>query len=145
MERRTGIWVDHDHALIVTLTSFGQTIERLRSEVGKRVRLSEGSRSRTVFGPQDVSDELSRDARHQQKLQRYYDRIVAMVQKSDAIFVCGPGEARLELVKTLQQSAEMAPRIREGHPADKMTDRQFVAHVRKHYEQARPRRRTSQA
>ena len=65
MDRRTGIWIDNERAVIVTLTSFGTTIERERSEAGKRVRHAGGSRSKALYGSQEVAEEPSRDASYQ--------------------------------------------------------------------------------
>ena len=124
MERRTGIWVDHHEALVITLTSFGATIERARSEAGKR------SRSKQEPSPEG-------DARYHQKLKLYYDRIANLVKKSDEIYICGPGKAKLELRKVLKERAENTPRLLAVQPLDRLSDKQFLAHVRKHYEEPR--------
>jgi len=137
------MWIDHERALIITLTPFGTIIERERSEAGKRVRLAGGSRSRTAYGPQDVADEPSRDAKYRRKLDRFYDRVAALLEKSEEIYICGPGEAKQEVRRNLDDHPDMASRILEVRAADKMTDKQFVAHVLKYFDSPRPRRRAA--
>lgn len=136
MDTRGAVWIDHERAVVLLFTSYGTVIERISSEVGKRVRMAGGSRARTMPGGQDVSDEPSREARHQQQLHRYYQRVIRSLAKAETLYLCGPGEARLELRKLLIAAPGGAGRIAACEPADRMTDRQFQAHARRFYEAA---------
>ena len=144
MDKRIGVWLDHERALIVAITSYGLIMERIASEAGKRTRLAGGSRSRTPYGPQEVADEPSRDARYQQRLRRYYDKVVHMIKDAEEIYICGPGKAKLELRKVLERYPSLQTRVRAVKPADKMTEKQFVAHVKEVFEQPRQRAHKSQ-
>jgi hypothetical protein len=62
MRKFAGIWLDHRQAYVVSLAkanSFAEaveTIERVQSNMERRVRLSGGARTRkTPYGPQDIA------------------------------------------------------------------------------------------
>jgi hypothetical protein len=63
MKKYVGIWLDHREAFVVSFTKNQpfvdgnqEMIERIESDIERRVRLSGGSRARkTPYGPQDIS------------------------------------------------------------------------------------------
>ena len=63
MKKYVGIWLDHREAFVVYLVKnqpFAdenqEMIERIESDIERRVRLSGGSRTRkTPYGPQEIS------------------------------------------------------------------------------------------
>jgi hypothetical protein len=127
--KSAAIWIDHERALLVTVASYGTIIQRVRSDVEKRSHMGGGSRrrDRAGGGPQDVFDETSRDARHERQLQRYYHKVMELLREADCIYICGPGEAKIELRRALEKTPWGKTRIRAVEPADRMTDRQFKA------------------
>ena len=62
----------------------------------------------------------------------YYDSVVACIRDSDSILIFGPGEAKGELKKRLIRD-KLGERIVQIETADKMTDRQVAAKVRKYF------------
>lgn len=143
MGKSTAIWIDHERALLVTVAPFGLIIQRVRSELEKRSRMGGGSRARAAGGPQEVFDETSRDARREQQLQRYYRKILQLLREADEIYICGPGEAKTELRKTLAGTSWGEARIRAVEAADRMTDRQFKAKAQAVF--AKPRSQAGRA
>src|SRR3989304_9850966 len=100
MKREAGLWIDHKKAVIVIVADEGEEIRLIRSNVEKDVRLSggsRGSRSKTRYGPQDVSAEDNRERRFANHLSRYYDEVIAHIRDADSILIFGPGEAKGEL------------------------------------------------
>ena len=132
MKRKVGLWIDHRKAVLVIVTHEGETIEVIRSHVDKRDRPSggaRGSRSRTLYGPQDVLAEDKGQRRFAGHLSRYYDKVISSIRDADSILIFGPGEAKGELTKRLERE-ELRGRIVGIETIDKMTDRQIAAKVR---------------
>ena len=138
MKKYAGIWLDHRKAFLVYLISGRQTfdeepgsVERLESNVERKVRLSGGSRSRkTPYGPQEIAVDGKLEDRIKQQLKQYYQGIIKKIEGADRIYIFGPGEAKVELKKEIEKLKEFAGKINKVESADKMTHRQIVAKVR---------------
>ncbi len=135
MKREVGLWIDHRKAVIVIVTDEGEEIQLIKSDVEKDVRgsdASRGSRSKTLYGPQDVLSEDNRERRFASHLSRYYDKLISCIRDAESILIFGPGEAKGELKKRLE-SEERHGRIVGIETVDKMTERQIAAKVRQYF------------
>jgi hypothetical protein len=135
MKREVGLWIDHRKAVIVIVTDEGEEIQLITSDVEKDVRGSggsRGSRSKTLYGPQDVLSEDNRERRLSSHLSRYYDKVISCIRDAESILIFGPGEAKGELKKHLE-SEELHERIVGIETVDKMTERQIAAKVRQYF------------
>jgi hypothetical protein len=129
-----GLWVDHRKAVIVSITDDGETIERVESNVERKVRLSGGSRTgKTPYGPQQVAVDGKQEARIKRQLRHYYQEIIRRIQDAHQILILGPGEAKTEIKKELEKSKELALKKVTVEPADKMTERQIAARIRRFF------------
>ena len=133
MQKYAGIWVDHEKAFVVTIIDGKETISFMTSGVEGRVRLSGGSRSRTPYGPQEVASEKKIDERRKHGLRRYYQEIIGAIDDAEKILIFGPGEAKIELEKEIGKSKALTAKIVGVEPADKMTEKQIAAKVRKFF------------
>jgi len=133
MRKCIGLWIDHEKAVIVTLQGERQTIERLESGAESHYRLSGGSRTRTPYGPQSVVSDRKPDERRRHQLHAYYRQLIERFRDADAILILGPGEAPVEFEKEIAKLKQMAPKVAAVERADKMTDRQLAAKVRKFF------------
>jgi len=138
MKKYVGIWLDHREAFVVSLVKnplFAdgnrEMVERIESDIERRVRLSGGSRSRkTPYGPQEISVDSKQEDRIKGQLRQYYHQIMQRISDADRILIFGPGEAKIELKKEVEKSKEFASKIKKIESADKMTQRQIAAKVR---------------
>ena len=96
-------------------------------------RFSKGSRSKTVYGPQDVSSERKREGRYKHQLKKYYQEVIKSIGDVDKIWILGPGEAKRELEKEMKKSKALSAKIVGVEKADKMTERQIAAKVRRFF------------
>ncbi|UCF83232.1 MAG: hypothetical protein JSV50_18970 [Desulfobacteraceae bacterium] len=137
MKKYIGVWVDHEKAFVASIIKDEEmkkeTIIRIESKVEGRVRLSGGSRYATPYGPQDVVYEKSIEERRKHHLRQYHQRIVQAIRDGQKIFIFGPGEAKLELEKEIRKSKELAGKLVGVEAADKMTERQIAAKVRRYF------------
>jgi len=130
MSIRIGVWIDHKKAVLAKLEDGNLGSRTILSQIGPRVRLSGGSRSRTAYGPQDLASDTQRDRKYQKQLTEYYRSIVTELSDADSILILGPGEAKGELRRELDRSKTLAAKVVAVEMADKMTDRQIAARVK---------------
>jgi hypothetical protein len=131
MNHRVGVWIDHRKALIVTVTEDGQHTSLVVSNIEKNPRAA----SNAVV--QAAEDRRQRALTNH--LNTYYHLVISAVREAHSIYVCGPGESKLELKKQLARH-RTATRLEALESAGKMTDRQFIAKVRRHFRLDAPRR-----
>ena len=128
MKKEAGLWIDHREAVVVIVTDAGEEIERITSDVEKRVRYSGGSRS--DGSRQEPEDQ--RDRRFVDHLNKYYDEVISCIREAESILLFGPGEAKVEIQKRLE-SEDLAGRIVGIETVDKMTEPQIAAKVRQRF------------
>ena len=133
MNKYIGIWIDHRKAVIVTSVDNTQSIVHVESKVEGHFRLKGGSRSKTPYGPQDVTSESKREERYKHHLRDYYKRVIELIRDASRIIVFGPGEAKHEFVKEIKKNKVLGQKIAGVETEDKMTDPQIAAKVRKFY------------
>ena len=125
MKSEIGLWIDHRQAVIVVVTDAGEETKRIISNMEKHVRFASGS-------SEDGSAEDVRDRQFANRLNSYYAEVIAVIRDADAIQIFGPGEAKGELEKRLENEG-LKGRIVGIETVDKMTDRQIAAKVREHF------------
>ena len=120
MNKNVGLWIDHERAVIVSVSDQGEDIKHVSAAIKKphsgNSVPADDIRQRVITG----------------HLNKYYDGVIACIGDADAIFLIGPGEAKGELHKRLDKAkfGELAIKV---EPADKMTDPQIVATIREHF------------
>ena len=124
MKKKVGLWIDHKKAVIFSLADEGAELKRISSEVTHNVSLSGGM--------QKESAEKHQSNRFTGHLNKYYDEILTCIRDAESILIFGPGEAKIELKKRLE-NLELHKRIVGFEIVDKMTDNQIVAKVRQYY------------
>jgi hypothetical protein len=125
MKRRVGLWIDHRKAVIVIIAEDREEIKEISSDLEGHVRFTAGSSS------ESGSAEDVRDRQFGNRLNAYYDKVVAAIGRADSIQIFGPGEAKGEL-RTRLAGAGLADHLLAVETVDKMTDRQIAAKVRDH-------------
>ena len=123
MKKQAGLWIDHRKAVIVIVTEAGEEIKEINSKMEKHVRFTGGTAS------EDGSTEDVRDRQFGNRLNSFYDKVVAVIRDADSIQIFGPGEAKGELKKLLEHQG-LKGHILAVETMDKMTDRQIAAKVR---------------
>lgn len=138
MKHQAGVWIDHRKALIVTVTADGQETSLVVSNVQTQPRREAGAGTGSHEALQVPADDRRLRALNKH-LNTYYDMVIAAIQDARAVYLCGPGESKLELKKRLGKQG-LAGLVGTVESADRMTDRQFVARVRRHFHVDAPRR-----
>ena len=118
-KRDVGLWIDHEKAVIVVVSDDETEIKVIKSKLKKHHRQS------GVLTPAD--DVRQRELN--EHLNTYYDEVVSYMRDAGSILIFGPGEAKGEFKKRLENES-LSQHIIGIQPADKMTEAQVVAQVR---------------
>ena len=132
MKTKVGLWIDHRRASVVAVTDKGEEVGLIISKVEKQPRRSGDSPLKGTYEPHNVQAEDSQQRTLTGHLNIYYDAVIASIRDAEAILIFGPGEAKGELKERLEKHG-LAGRIVGVETADKMTDRQVAAKVRRYF------------
>jgi hypothetical protein len=125
MNKRVGLWLDRNKAVIVSITNNIEARRIITSDMEHYVLYS------TVV-PGDGSPENIRDRRFWNHLAEYYAKIVEHIRDATEIQIFGPAEAKYELEKHLENEG-LAIHIVSIENAEKMTDLQVGIKVQKRF------------
>ena len=132
MKAAAGLWIDHRKALIVFVSDEGETTMEISSNVEKQPGRFEGVRSTAPYEAQQAKADDIRGREFMGQLDLYYAEVIAAIREVENILIFGPGEAKGELRKHLDQ-ARLGENIVALETSDKMTDRQVAAKVREYF------------
>jgi len=132
MKLNAGVWIDHRRALVVVLDASGERTSVIASGVEKHLERAGDSPLHGSYEAAQVPADDRRQRALTGELNVYYEAVTAALRAADALVVCGPGEAKGELVRHLAKH-HLEGRVAEVRTADKMTDAQFVAQVREFF------------
>ena len=125
MNKRVGLWLDRNKAVIVSIANNIEAKRIITSDMEHHVLYST-----TV--PGDGSPENIRDRRFWNHLGEYYDKIIAHISDATEIQIFGPEVAKYELVRHLE-SEGLAGNVVSMEDADNLTDVQIAAKVQKRF------------
>ena len=112
----------------------GDEIRLAVSTIERQLRRTGDSPMKGSFEAQQVPASDTRQRALQGQLNLYYDSVIAGIRDAEAILILGPGEAKVELKARLKKN-KLDGHIVAVESADKMTDRQVAARVRKFFGQ----------
>lgn len=124
MKKQVGLWIDHRESVIVTITGDVEETKRITSNMEKHIRFSGGA--------QASSGEDTRDNKFSGHLSKYYEKVSASIRDAESILIFGPGEAKVELKKQLENEG-LGARVVATETVDKMTEHQIAAKVRQYF------------
>ncbi len=133
MLKRIGLWIDHKKSLMVILDEKEEQIQTIESGIGKHTRYRGATRPKTPYSAQYQQGDDQLDKKFSERLNKFYKNIISQIRGAEALLIFGPGEAKFELEKRLAREKVGVPTI-WIEAADKMTERQIAAKVRKHFE-----------
>jgi hypothetical protein len=125
MSKKVGLWIDGKKAVVVSITHNGEERRIITSDMEHYVRYSSNV-------PGDGSDEDVRDRRFWNHLEEYYDKVIALIGEAKSIQIFGPGDAKYELKKRLENEG-MLKNIVSVDDAGNLTYRQIALKVREYF------------
>jgi len=132
MTNRVGLWIDHEQAVIVSLSERGETIKKIESGA-KHLEYRGAQRSKVAYSAQYSQGDDQLDNQFTQHLHKFYEKVIHELRGAERILVFGPAEAKSELVRLIQHDKGLHAEL-HVETADRMTDRQVAARVREYFE-----------
>ena len=132
MGTRIGVWIDHRMAIIVALTEQGDESGVVVTKVEEQLENPGHGPREHGFESQLRQADDSRQRSLTRHLNIYYDAVIGCLREANAILIFGPGEAKGELRKRIE-NGKLDERIEGVEAADAMTDRQIAAKVRRYF------------
>lgn len=132
MKNKTGLWIDHRKAVIVTITDKGDATALIVSKVEKQLKRAGNSPMQGKYEARQVPRDDSRQRALTGHLNHYYDAVIGCLRDAESILLFGPGESKGELKKRLVKY-KMGGRVKAVETVDKMTDRQIAAKVHQYF------------
>lgn len=132
--KQTGIWLDKNKALIVTIENGVETLNTITSNL-EHYHAQGGSGTRLKGGPQDVVQDSKYLEREKHQLKQYFRDIISEIKETDALVIFGPAGTNEKFSKELQENHNsISTKIKDIRKADSMTDNQVKAWVRDFFE-----------
>ena len=133
MPKNVGIWIDHRKAVLITLEGKTEDVRLIQSGVDRQAQPHGGTHMKTTHTSQYFPAEDHKDRHILEKLNRFYEAVIAALHSADSVLIFGPGEAKLELEKRMACERAKIP-IAAVETVDKMTNRQITDKVRRYYQ-----------
>jgi stalled ribosome rescue protein Dom34 len=135
MNKQLGVWIDHKKAVIAIQSEQGETIQRIESGAGKHVQHHGATHPKSPYSAQYQQGDDQLDNKFNEKLNKFYGKVIDLIRTSDSVLILGPGEAKVELEKRLVHE-KVKVQIIGIETVDKMTDRQIAAKVRSRFQES---------
>ena len=129
MKKQTGIWLDFKEAFIIEINGEKSKVTKVDSNI-EFTHPGGGARSKTPWGPMDKISENKLLDRRTQQATSYYSQIIDKIKDADEVFIFGPAEAKVGLMKKIDNSKNKQFEVKGIVAADVMTDNQKIAFVR---------------
>ena len=129
MATKAGVWIDHKQAIVILVTDAGQEIKKFNAGI-EQPGGSAGSKNE--YTPNDFVAEDRRERKAAGDRKKVYDEAIACIRGAESLLILGPGEAKGEFGKRIK-AKKLRGVVVELETADKMTDRQLAAKVKRHF------------
>lgn len=132
MNNQLGLWIDHQKAVIVSMTETGEKIKEILSEVETQPRRSGDSPMKGDYEALQVPADDSHQKFLTQNLNIYYDEVISSIREAKSIFIFGPSSAKDELKERLGGN-NLGVNVVGIETSDSMTNPQIAAKVRQFF------------
>lgn len=132
--KNVGIWIDRKNAKVYSLSETEERMETISSNIHSFKHKGFSGARVKWGGPQDVLSARTMEEKEKNELNKYFDEIIHTIHKADAIAVFGPGQIPRMFTHRLEMKDKILwTRLKTVEKADKLTDKQFKAHVQNFY------------
>jgi hypothetical protein len=132
MKNNMGVWIDGSKAVIVNLAN--DSIVQVQAEIDNNVHHGhEGDKGAFIGGGRHVNNEKTFDERRKHQTDHYIKNVISELKTADSVFVFGPSEMKHHLKTQIENDRYLATRLSAVVSADKMTENQIIAAVKKHF------------
>jgi len=129
--KNVGIWIDHKEAILVFVEDDQATVEHIESNAESHFRPSSGGKaSGSSAVAVSVAKEQKAEERRKHQYRNFYKQVIQQCGQPGALYIFGPGEAKLELAKEIEKLKSHQYSILAVETSDKLTQNQLVQKVK---------------
>jgi len=129
-EKKAGIWIDQEKALIVRIDGEGPPVlEKLHSYVESRIRIAGEGKVSARFGQSFLDDKEKKQHRQHNQREKFFKEIIKLIKNADYLYLMGPGPAKEGLNNALENDQTVVVKVIMTEPADRMTQKQLIVKV----------------
>jgi stalled ribosome rescue protein Dom34 len=133
MKKQTGIWLDKEKAVVITLNDHGYQLKIIESDILTKERYDGEKKKFGRFGSQYLNQETKKKRRVEEQTVKYLKRIFNDVKNVNEIVLFGPASLKRKLAELIKSDSQMSEKLKAVKTADIMTQNQMVAWVKKFY------------
>ena len=137
MKKKTGIWVDHKKAIIVSLNGEKENVIEIESNIENAVYHDKEGNKGTFSGSHHGNSETKFEERKKNQLNDFLKEVIAKIKETDELYVFGPAETKTKLEQKIysEKSFDIS-KLKSVATADSnMSVNQIIAMVKKFYNQ----------
>lgn len=132
MKNNMGVWIDGSKAVVVNLAN--NSIIKVEAAIDNNVHHGhEGDKGTFIGGGRHVNNERTFEERKKHQTHDYLEKVISEIKTADKVFVFGPSEMKNILKAQIENDRYLGTRLSGFETADKMTENQIVAAVKKHF------------
>lgn len=131
MGKNVGVWLDKEKAYVISVNGGNHKVEKVESNVESRVRYEGETKSYSGRGGAFFNPSKKRTKRAKHQINSYLSDVSGKLDSAQNVFIFGPASTKKELGKILSERKDK-PAIRM-ESADRMTENQMVAKVKRHF------------
>lgn len=132
MKTQLGLWIDQNKATIVKVTEQGEEISEILADAEKQLQRSGDSPLKGSYEALQVPADYSRQKVLTVELNTYYDEIIRQIRDASSILIVGPGVAKHELQRRLEEN-HIGAKVVGVETVDNLTKPQLVAMIRQQF------------
>ena len=102
MKKQTGIWLDKEKAVVITLNDHGYNLKIIESEIETRERYDGEKKKFGRFGSQFLNEETKKKRRVEEQTNKYLRRIFNDVKHVNEIVLFGPASLKRKLSELIK-------------------------------------------
>lgn len=134
MGTKIGLWIDHRKSVIMFISDAGEETKLIISNVEKQRRRTGSSPLRGAFERIKFANDINRKRNFMQHLGVYIDSVIACIKDADSILILGPGEAKNELKRRMEES-KLGDKISGIEATGLMTNGQRKSKIRNFFKE----------
>lgn len=133
MKKQTGIWLDHEKAIIISLDRGRYKLNTIESDIVTRERIDGETKKYGRFGDQSLSQEKHKERRIKEQASNFLKNLLSEIKNVDELVLFGPANMKKELEKHILNNTTLTSKLKAVVSADRMTENQMIAWVKKFY------------
>jgi len=128
---KAGLWIDHKKCVVILINDNKIEKKIINSNAKKHIRRIDGKTYSISFESQKKIADDNQEECFMSLLNMYFDEIILYIHNAEFILIFGPGEAKYEFLKRINN--KINGHIKEIEEVDKLTDSQIIAKVKDYF------------